>query len=83
MGSIHRPPCSRLPVPARVAEEVQVMHWKVGRVSCTFKVDLRRGWAMEETKKERRCLADLLDFPAQARRAQRFPLGGLSACFGI
>lgn len=37
------------------AEEVWVMHWKVGRVSCTFKVRLRRGWA------------DLREFLAQVR----------------
>lgn len=27
------------------ADEVWVMHWKVGRIHCTFKVRIRRGWA--------------------------------------
>jgi hypothetical protein len=47
------------------------MHWKVGRVSCTFKVRLRRGWA------------DLREFLAQVRRARRWPLGGGASAEGI
>ena len=43
--------CTHLrPVPARlptclIPDDVWVMHWKVGRVNCTFKVRVRRGWA--------------------------------------
>lgn len=27
------------------SDDVWVMHWKVGRINCTFKVRIRRGWA--------------------------------------
>ncbi|KAL4854482.1 UV radiation resistance associated protein [Chlorella vulgaris] len=35
------------PLPGHDAfsEDVWVMHWKVGRINCTFKVRVRRGWA--------------------------------------
>lgn len=29
----------------RPADDMWVMHWRVGRVNCTFKVRVRRGWA--------------------------------------
>ncbi|KAI7841131.1 hypothetical protein COHA_005101 [Chlorella ohadii] len=34
-----------LPGPDPFSDDVWVMHWKVGRVNCTFKVRVRRGWA--------------------------------------
>lgn len=48
------------PLPGHDAfsDEVWVMHWKVGRIHCTFKVRIRRGWA------------DLREFLAQ--NADRF-----------
>lgn len=51
-GAAHQLPfahsCSCMPSssePSSCSPDVHVMHWRVGRLSCTFRVRVRHGWA--------------------------------------